>query len=515
MKKIIILILLLMIPTLVNAETNYLYDVLKNEAESNGLAREYTGEHHDSFTEEPTHKIYHWYAENNNQGNQVIEKNNVIFAGYCWNIIRTTDTGGVKIIYQGLLRNNSCMTKSYLEFEEYSEYSAHLKNIGYMYSSKNSPKKRENVLSDSIVGNGVRYDNGMYTLVDTKNYPIDSTHHYTCNNPSGTCEKVKYYYFSNYYIELSDGKTIEDELNDQLYSDDVNEIDSTIKTTVETWFQEKLLEYQSQIEDTIYCNDRSIEDLGGWNPNGLQGNDWILKFKNYFNHNDLTCEHITDQFCTSNPKAKTNYPIGLITAPELVLLNNNLIRKQSFYYWTMSPYYYTDSSVFIRRVQIDGSFWYFSTNTPWGVNPVISLKKNIKYKSGDGSRENPYIIDTSNYYKVIVEESVKKGDIEFEIEDILNLQEGEEVKFKIVPNRGYELKDLTIIDEEENNVEYNTTDNINFKFTMPATDVTIKPQYKEIDSSIPNPNTKRQLLSIVISIIILGIITILFIKKKT
>ena len=40
-----------------------LYSVLENEAKSNGLAREYTGEHKDSFTKPATKKIYHWLAD--------------------------------------------------------------------------------------------------------------------------------------------------------------------------------------------------------------------------------------------------------------------------------------------------------------------------------------------------------------------------------------------------------------------------------------------------------------------
>ena len=82
MKKLLvpILLLIMFIPLYVNAETKYLYDVLKDEAENGGLAREYTGEHHDSFTEEPSRKIYHWYANNGDEGNQVLEKNNTYLA---------------------------------------------------------------------------------------------------------------------------------------------------------------------------------------------------------------------------------------------------------------------------------------------------------------------------------------------------------------------------------------------------------------------------------------------------
>ena len=109
-KKYILLFVLsiLLFPFIVKAESQYLYDVLKNEAESGGLAREYTGEHRDSYTKNPTAAIYHWYAENNTIGSQITEKNNVIFANHCWQMIRTTDTGGVRLLYNGRTDNGKC-----------------------------------------------------------------------------------------------------------------------------------------------------------------------------------------------------------------------------------------------------------------------------------------------------------------------------------------------------------------------------------------------------------------------
>ena len=90
-------------------ESPYLYDVLKFEALRGGLARKYTGEHHDSYTEEPSKDIYHWYADNDTDGTSIQNKNNVIFANHCWQMIRTTDTGGVKMIYNGEAENNQCL----------------------------------------------------------------------------------------------------------------------------------------------------------------------------------------------------------------------------------------------------------------------------------------------------------------------------------------------------------------------------------------------------------------------
>ena len=54
-----------------NAPT--LYNVLKKEAVEGGLAREYTGEHHDSFTEEPSKKIYHYYSNSNIDSNKITQ----------------------------------------------------------------------------------------------------------------------------------------------------------------------------------------------------------------------------------------------------------------------------------------------------------------------------------------------------------------------------------------------------------------------------------------------------------
>ena len=131
MKKVLVfLITILLIPITVKAESKYLYDVLKNEAENNGLAREYTGAHHDSFTKEPSKKIYHWYAETIDDVNAINSKNIVLFGDYCWEMIRTTDTGGIKIMYAGLSTNNKCNNQ--LKHVGTSEFNVNYNSIAYV-----------------------------------------------------------------------------------------------------------------------------------------------------------------------------------------------------------------------------------------------------------------------------------------------------------------------------------------------------------------------------------------------
>ena len=81
-----------------------LYNVIKYEAmSSSGLAKEYTGNHQDSMTGIGNKKIYYYHADTDEEGKTITNsKNNVLFAGKCWQMIRTTDTGGVKMIYNGV-----------------------------------------------------------------------------------------------------------------------------------------------------------------------------------------------------------------------------------------------------------------------------------------------------------------------------------------------------------------------------------------------------------------------------
>ena len=51
-------------------------------------------------TENDPNPIY-FYRGFDTEGKDVVKKNNVLFGGFCWKIVRTTDTGGIKIVYNG------------------------------------------------------------------------------------------------------------------------------------------------------------------------------------------------------------------------------------------------------------------------------------------------------------------------------------------------------------------------------------------------------------------------------
>jgi hypothetical protein len=57
-----------------------------------------------------TEKVYAWraYAATSDI-NYIQENNNVIFGDFCWKMYRTTDTGGVKLIFNGAAENGQCL----------------------------------------------------------------------------------------------------------------------------------------------------------------------------------------------------------------------------------------------------------------------------------------------------------------------------------------------------------------------------------------------------------------------
>ena len=684
MRKIIILIfiLALLLPITVNAENNYLYDVLKNEAESNGLAREYTGEHHDSFTKEPSHKIYHWYGSNSENANSILDKWNVIFGGFCWQMIRTTDTGGVKIIYNGIPDDGKCnntgdnqqigtsrfnnsdsvpayvgymyntlssrnvigsSSESLFDSSEYistsvwyadsvnwnsstskwelinpyrisgtsdypnlvGKYTFHHPTEGYKNSEvryiaavnnnnyyyinmtngndisyyndtytygdsyinngnntytinnpttisktdyySNYNKMRNKYICKNAINNtcselwlntssintysinyikstdlykyaeGFTYNNGTYTLTGDSVTNWDrsessykrslNSHHYTCWNANGECTTISYVYHAEgitpYYVNITDGNNIQDFLNKMLNDDNVNSKNSAIKTYVDNWYQNNMTNYTSNLEDTIFCNNRSIEELGGFNPNG--GNlDYNLRFKESNERvNDLSCTNITDKFCMSNTKAQLTYPVGLMTRSEMSLLGNNNLVKTGSYYWLASPKSCYNSSYYNAYNYYSNMQGVFSiertVENNYGVRPAISLKPKTRYLSGTGTKNDPYIVDLNNYYSIDVEINNETEDLTIEIDDLTKVEEGETVNFNVTPIKGHKVTSIRIIDENNEEVEYNTTDNKNFVFTMPATNVTIIPSFERVKNAVnveDNKNTKEFVIEV-------------------
>ena len=458
---------------------------------SNSCMKKYTGE----VTDEPGRtvnatKVY--YAS-------CPDKRNIIFGGFCWHLIRTTETGGVKIMYNGKPEGGKCLSTrgdhkgiigengtsqnlsgSYLYGDSFSynessgvftltnartgswsdstyesllgmytcknttgtcttiynvngyldnntaytaaytigdsqysiigksPFNAHYKSlamVGYMFNKAYHLKV---LVATGKYGSTFTYNNStnMYTLSGTIqdgdqiwNRDIKYTH-YTCFNETGTCNRLAYVYIVSsqylYYIELSGGKSIEDAKNEMMYNTDVNNHSSSIKGIVDAWYENNMIDKTSLLEDAVYCNDRSIYDVHGWNPNG--GGTYYrdeLKFVSYRLKSTLKCPNITDQFSSGNSVALLKYPVAIVGREDNYIMDPYTLMGSNIDYWILSPYGYDrDRAAMLDYTDDRGAGWgYTSVYRTYGVRPVVSLNKYARVTSGSGSETDPWIVE--------------------------------------------------------------------------------------------------------------------------
>ena len=295
----------------------------------------------------------------------------------------------------------------------YSEHDNSLAYNGYMYGDVYTVESEEYV-SNYYYGNSFSYSNGRYKLTDPI-VGLNASHHYSCRQTTadGTCENIVYYYYTLrtnnirylYYIQLSGGKSVEEAIEDM----NNNTNDSSAKTYIDSWFLNNLNSYINKIEDTIWCNDRSISNLAGLNPNNgsFSGNVYYSSQERLVNlyTPSIKCDNKHDAFTVNNHKGNQNltYPVGLLTADELVLAgliyNNSLSTEYDDVYilnsngiMTMTPGLFSRMSTFIASTGEQGWNQSCIVSSRKSINPVISLKKDSQILSGSGTASDPYII---------------------------------------------------------------------------------------------------------------------------
>ena len=281
--------------------------------------------------------------------------NNVIFNNMCWKIIRTTETGGIKIIYNGTPTDGKCETQTGEEtqvgtskFNENNNDNAH---VGYMYGTAGS-----------------------------------STYAATHANTNNSTIKT---YIDNWYSQNFD-EIATNKLEDTVFCNDR----STKAYDANT------------IGNTHYS---SYGDLGYGKNATFYG---AAHRASYYSNNpnpSLTCLNNNDKFTVNvkNGNGKLSYPVGLITLDEAVLAGFNTYYSNTSDYQDTTNYLYTNSIYWTLSpvmVLADGRADVgFVTGTGYvrdryvynvyGVRPVVSLKsKTLIESTGDGTSENSYVV---------------------------------------------------------------------------------------------------------------------------
>ena len=201
-----------------------------------------------------------------------------------------------------------------------------------------------------------------------------------------------------------------------------NTTDSTIKTYVDNWYKNNLINYTKYLSTSaVYCNDRS--EGTGQTYNYASSPSSQFNFAPYYRMDEDTdgakanpsynCTDIRDAFSVDNTSAKLDYPVSLMTIDEIVFaggvanknmnrpyawfISNSVGTQVSAYWWSLSPFSWDGSHAFV---------WYWDSvcadnlsvrvGDPIAVRPVISLKSCTLYSTGNGTPETPYEISTTS-----------------------------------------------------------------------------------------------------------------------
>jgi hypothetical protein len=278
-----------------------------------------------------------------------VENNHLVYADMCFRIVRTNEDGSIRIIYDGPAESNKCKKLA----------------------------SKPNV----SVGNATFSNNETVSLVELNEGVIPP------------------------YDEANSHSPIIDLLND--------------------WYVENIIEkeYADYVSiNTLFCNnkksylntlDMSFYDAKKLTPSFIDNSDRdIYDPSKLTNSLSLVCDQLTDQFMASD--RTLSYPVGLLTAEEVLLAGGYLTNSDDEYkggpdgminkeyylytnypYWTSSAYGFnvTSNTTYVVAVYNNGYMEPKHVTESLGVIPVISLSGDIKVSSGNGSANNPYILE--------------------------------------------------------------------------------------------------------------------------
>ena len=197
-----------------------------------------------------------------------------------------------------------------------------------------------------------------------------------------------------------------------LVNNRTNTNNSTIKTTIDTWYTRNLEAkgYTKYISTTaVYCNDRSVTKGTYSTSSSFDYAAYTRLAPNKTPSYD--CATAEDKFTadSSTGNGKLKYPIALMTADEVSFAGGRWTTNASTWYynsangsstgstfwWLLSPsgWYGSNADVFlVLGSSYPGYLLNGRVDYTRGVRPAISLKSCIKTSGGDGSATNPYTI---------------------------------------------------------------------------------------------------------------------------
>ena len=278
--------------------------------------------------------------------------NNIIFNNMCWKIVRTTETGGVKLIYNGTPTDGQCLaTGDATQIGKSAFNTSYNDNayVGYMYGTA-----------------------GSSTYAET---------HTNTNESTIKKESIDPWFAANFNSEAIA------KLEDTVFCNDRSTTTGTNNNTLGSSYGSlgygtKLTAYGVTARASYYTT----------TPNP-----------------SLVCPNANDKFTvsTANGNGALTYPVGLITLDEAVFAGFNTKESNSSDYLDTNNYLYTNSTywtfspvvmntigwVHVGIVYSTGNIAGTVVNTPYGVRPAVSLADGTLVEpTGEGTSTNPYVV---------------------------------------------------------------------------------------------------------------------------
>ncbi len=266
-----------------------------------------------------------------------VTNNNIVFGKYCWKIVRTTSTGGVKLIYNG----------------EYTE-SNKCNNTGT--ASRLSSTSAFNSSNDKIYYVGYYYDTSNTWQNLNNGTALNTT-------PSDIATAINTWYASEESGMTNLTKWLE---NEKWCNDRTNDGSKYFGART------RLASSSSNVNPSIECPNNNDAFTLSVEAGGV---------KDYGNN-------------------VLPYPVGLLTADEATLAgsgwygySSSAYLKSGFYYWLASPSSFT--SGYAYGIYVD-SYGYLDSNYvvgSRGVRPSVSLIPGAEIEQGNtGTASDPYVV---------------------------------------------------------------------------------------------------------------------------
>ncbi len=280
-----------------------------------------------------------------------VKNNYVEFANKCWRIVRVGGDGSVKLI----LHNDNT-------------------------TSAANPCSSANNSSDAAFA---RYSGTTYKSAFNENYDDNAYVGFKYGTPGSSKYEATH----------------------------ANTNKSTILNNLEIWYNDNLKTYESVIDDTVWCNDKTNVTDTSYNPFNMSNVNGLGYAKNVTYYGAIQRLLSTSGSAGgTGPSLKCNgklskitLKVGLITADELAFAGyaygfqnstTYLQENANDYWWSLSPIHFGGVYAEVWFVGSGrGRFDYDIVYLTRGVRPSISLRSTTNV-TGNGSSESPYIINT-------------------------------------------------------------------------------------------------------------------------